>query len=143
MELFIFGLDEVDDICGSRDSPNDVCERDGMTCSSEGEVEGFWWSLERLKKTGALGLHFLPGSMNALKIICQTLRGSIHLADLPEKMKKLAVRENHLSGSLELNDLPAGMEDINLSSNEFTGKISFKNLPEGLKVLLLGKNQLS
>ncbi|KNH05853.1 hypothetical protein XU18_3193 [Perkinsela sp. CCAP 1560/4] len=44
MELFIFGLDKVDDICGSRENPTDVCSWKGIKCNKDGDVEAFKWS---------------------------------------------------------------------------------------------------
>ena len=41
MELFIFGLNEPEKICGSRDDPADVCEWKGVKCNADGEVEDF------------------------------------------------------------------------------------------------------
>ncbi|KNH04549.1 hypothetical protein XU18_4233 [Perkinsela sp. CCAP 1560/4] len=44
MELFIFGLNEPEKICGNRDDPDDVCEWKGVICNADGEVEEFEWS---------------------------------------------------------------------------------------------------
>ena len=43
MELFLFGLNEPEKMCGSRDNPADVCEWEGVTCNADGEVEEFEW----------------------------------------------------------------------------------------------------
>ncbi|KNH07876.1 hypothetical protein XU18_1508 [Perkinsela sp. CCAP 1560/4] len=44
MELFIFALAKPEEICGSRDNPDDVCEWTGVKCNADREVEEFEWS---------------------------------------------------------------------------------------------------
>ena len=68
MELFIFGLNDPEKICGSRDDPADVCEWEGVKCNVDGEVEKFYWIGEREHGTGTLGLEFLPCSMKSLQM---------------------------------------------------------------------------
>ena len=46
MELFIFGLNEPEEICRSRDDPADVCEWEGVNCNADGEVAEFEWNNE-------------------------------------------------------------------------------------------------
>ncbi|KNH05983.1 hypothetical protein XU18_3077 [Perkinsela sp. CCAP 1560/4] len=51
MELFIFGLNEPEKICGSQEDPDDVCEWEGVTAMPTGKsrsLSGFlnkWMAL--------------------------------------------------------------------------------------------------
>ena len=120
MELFVFGLDNVDRICGSRDDPREVCTWKGVTCNDDGEVEAFDWSMTWRDGTGTLEFNFLPRSMKDLRMHANALSGTIELAGLPENMKGLNLSHNALSGTLDLDDLPSSMEHLRLSDNKFT-----------------------
>ena len=73
MELFIFGLDEVEDICGSRDEPSEVCTWTGVTCNADGEVEKFRWATNFDYGSGTISLESLPCSVKNLNMSCNTL----------------------------------------------------------------------
>ena len=141
MELFIFGLNKPEKICGSRADPADVCEWEGITCNDDGEVEKFHWGLKQ--EAGTIGFEFLPWSMKTLRMFMNALSGTIQLADLPEKVDKLSLSCNQLTGSLDLDGLPATVRTLSLSQNKFTGDISLEKLPKCLKQLELSQNQLS
>ncbi|KNH06506.1 hypothetical protein XU18_2641 [Perkinsela sp. CCAP 1560/4] len=48
MEFFIFGFDEPEKLCGSRENPNEGCRWRNATCNADREVNKFvwgrWWS---------------------------------------------------------------------------------------------------
>ena len=73
MELFIFGLNEPEKICGNRDDPDDVCAWKGVTCYPDGEVEEFHWINKNENGTGSLGFEFLPCSMSTLYMFMNAL----------------------------------------------------------------------
>ncbi|KNH06432.1 Tyrosine-sulfated glycopeptide receptor 1 [Perkinsela sp. CCAP 1560/4] len=75
MELFIFGLDEVNGICGNRDNLTEVCTWKGVTCNADWEVEIFKWSNTYPDGTGTVSLEFLPYSMRKLNMLCNSLSG--------------------------------------------------------------------
>ncbi|KNH08589.1 receptor protein kinase [Perkinsela sp. CCAP 1560/4] len=141
MELFIFGLNELEKICGSLDDPDDVCEWKGVKCNGDGEVEVFEWNNEQ--QAGTLGFEFLPCSIKIVEMYFNVLSGTIQLADLPGKMEELLLDGNQLTGSLDLDGLPATVRELSLSSNEFTREISLEKLPKCLEHLDLAENQLS
>ena len=143
MELFIFGLNEPEKICGSQEDPDDVCEWKGVKCNADGEVKEFEWVLKSEDGTGTLGFEFLPCSMKTLRMFMNALSGTIQLAGLPEKMEVISLASNKLTGSLDLDGLPADVQALNLTQNKFTGEISLKKLPKGLRFLTLSANQLS
>ena len=143
MELFIFGLNEPEKICGNRDDPVDVCEWKGITCNDDGEVEEFHWINKTENGTGTLGFEFLPWSMKTVRMFINALSGTIQLADLPGMMEELLLDGNQLTGSLELDRLPADVQGLALNSNKFTGEVSLENLPKCLEYLSLAENQLS
>ncbi|KNH06310.1 hypothetical protein XU18_2815 [Perkinsela sp. CCAP 1560/4] len=143
MELFIFGLNEPEKICGNRDDPADVCEWKGVTCNADKDIEKFLWINKKEDGTGTLGFEFLPWSMKIVKMCRNALSGTIQLADLPRKMEVLSLANNKLTGSLDLDGLPHAFQRLYLRENELTGEISLKNLPKGLKSLVLAENQLS
>ncbi|KNH05842.1 leucine-rich repeat, partial [Perkinsela sp. CCAP 1560/4] len=143
MELFIFGLNKPEKICGSRADPADVCEWEGITCNDDGEVEEFEWICKNRHGTGIVGFESLPCSMKTLRMFWNALSGTIRLADLPEKMEELSLSCNQLTGSLDLDGLPATVRELGLGNNKFTGEVSFEKLPKCLKQLRLSQNQLS
>ena len=143
MELFIFGLNEPEKICGNRDDPADVCEWKRVICNGDGEVEEFQWSDKEEPGTGTLGLGFLPCSMKTLRMFSNALSGTVQLADLPGKIEVVYLYHNQLTGSLDLDSLPATVQRLGLRGNKFTGDISLEKLPKGLEHLALSYNQLS
>ena len=143
MELFIFGLNEPEKICGSREDPDDVCEWAGVECNADGEVEEFHWVFQQEAGTGTLGFEFLPWSMKIVVMWNNALSGTIQLADLPGKTEGVYLSVNQLTGSLELDGLPATVRELDLSENEFIEEIFLGNLPKGLKSLALSDNRLS
>ena len=140
MELFIFGLDAAEDICGSRDDPREVCTWKGIKCNADGEVEAFLRTTHIA--SGTIDFKFLPCSMTGLIMVENNLSGTIELADLPENMRQLQLCPSSLSGSLRLDDLPVPMGGVFLGQNAFSGEISLKRLPKGLRVLNLSMNKL-
>ena len=74
MELFIFGFDTAEDICGGRDDPREVCAREGIKCNADGEVKGFQWGRKGEDGDGTVGLAFLPLSMTYLSMYDGALR---------------------------------------------------------------------
>ncbi|KNH04637.1 Disease resistance protein [Perkinsela sp. CCAP 1560/4] len=145
MELFIFGFDNVENICGSRDDPRDVCTWEGVKCNTEGEVVGFTWSYMNDGEggTGTIAFKFVPCTMTDISMCENALSGTLTLADLKDGMELLSLDYNNLSGPLSLNDLPRLMQRVNLSENSFTGEVSLTGLPRCLQALYLGRNQLS
>ncbi|KNH03913.1 hypothetical protein XU18_4762 [Perkinsela sp. CCAP 1560/4] len=143
MELFIFGLNKPEKICGNRDDPNDVCEWKGVKCNADGKVEEFQWISKDRHGTGTVGFEFLPWSMKTVWMFWNALSGTIQLADLPGKMERVYLSVNQLTGSLDLDTLPAAVRELDLSENEFTGDISLEKLPKCLKLLRLSENHLS
>ena len=143
MELFIFGLNEPEKICGNRDDPDDVCAWKGITCNDDGEVEEFRWVFKQENGTGTVGFEFLPWSIKIVVMWNNALSGTIQLADLPGKMEVVDISFNNLIGCLDLDKLPATVRTLSLSQNKFTGDISLENLPKGLEILSLTDNQLS
>ena len=97
MELFIFGLNEPEKICGSLDDPDDVCEWEGVTCNADGEVEEFVWKHYFEDGTGTIGFEFLPWSMKIVRMLYNALSGTIQLADLPGKMEAVNLGGNQLN----------------------------------------------
>ena len=143
MELFIFGLDNAQVICGGRDNPADVCRWRGVICTESGEVKMFSWVLYQGSGTGTLGFEFLPSSLKDLSMIFNALSGTIELSCLPENMNRLDLRSNQLTGRLGLQSLPRAMMLARLSQNKFSGEISLEKLPAGLVSLDLSDNLLS
>ncbi|KNH06019.1 hypothetical protein XU18_3060 [Perkinsela sp. CCAP 1560/4] len=114
MELFIFGLNEPEKICGNREDPADVCDWTGVTCNADGEVEEFQWVSKKQDGTGTLGFEFLPCSMKTVRMFWNALSGTIQLADLPEKIEVVYTSLNNLIGSLDLDSLPAVVRSLHL-----------------------------
>ncbi|KNH00572.1 hypothetical protein XU18_5209 [Perkinsela sp. CCAP 1560/4] len=141
MKRFIFGLEKPEHICGSRDSPDEVCEWKDVICNTTGEIENFTWSGK--KAAGTLGLGLLPWSVKTLDMSINSLSGTIQLASIPEKMENFYLYRNQLTGSLNLNSLPVAMQKVSLGENNFSGEISLEQLPEGLELLYLAYNQLN
>ncbi|KNH09256.1 hypothetical protein XU18_0534 [Perkinsela sp. CCAP 1560/4] len=63
MELLIFGLDQAEEICGSRDDPAEVSTWKVVICNDEGEIEEFSTAQNKNKYTGTLDLPYLPSSV--------------------------------------------------------------------------------
>ena len=143
MELFIFGLNEPDKICGSRDNPDDVCYWKAVICNADGEVEHFWWANRDEDGTATVGFELLPCSMKTLRMWNNALSATIQLGNLPCKIEAVYLNDNQLTGSLDLDSLPATVQRLGLRGNKFTGEISLENLPKGLEYLSLDENQLS
>ena len=141
MELFIFGLNQPEKICGSREDPDDVCEWTEVKCNAGGEVEEFRWICKNEDGTGTIGFEFLPCSMKTVRMYANALSGTIQLADLPRKMERVYLDKNHLGGSLDLDRLPATVETLDLSANEFTGEISLEKLSKCLDYLRLTRRK--
>ncbi|KNH05366.1 hypothetical protein XU18_3606 [Perkinsela sp. CCAP 1560/4] len=120
MDFFIFGLNEPEKICDSRDDPGDVCEWTGVICNGDGEVEEFQWICKNEDGTGTLGFEFLPCSMKSLRMFMNALSSTIQLAGLPEKMEVISLASNKLTGSLDLDSLPHAFRKLYLSNNKFT-----------------------
>ena len=140
MELFIFGLNQPEKICGSREDPDDLCEWEGVKCNADGEVEEFHWNFKQDNGTGTIGFEFLPWSMKTLRMFMNALSGTIQLADLLGKMEVVDISFNNLIGCLDLDRLLATVRKLNLSQNKFTGDISLENLPKCLEYLSLAEN---
>ena len=85
MEIFIFGLNEPEKICSSRDDPDDVCEWQGVECNADGEVAMFEWTDKNEDGAGTLGFEFLPWSMKYVRVYTNALSGTIQLALIRRK----------------------------------------------------------
>ncbi|KNH03899.1 leucine-rich repeat protein [Perkinsela sp. CCAP 1560/4] len=142
MEIFIFALDNVEDICGSREKPTEVCTWKGIKCNDDGKVEAFGWAYRYADGTGTMDFKFLPRSMTRLNRPFNALSGKIDLADLAENMGYLRICSNELNGTLHLDDLHALMKKVICSKNAFTGEISLKRLPKCLNSLDLSIHKL-
>ena len=68
MELFIFGFDNVDDICGSRENPKEVCTWKAVKFNADGEVVSFEWPFKMEHGTGTVGFKCLPTSIKHLEM---------------------------------------------------------------------------
>ncbi|KNH07883.1 hypothetical protein XU18_1515 [Perkinsela sp. CCAP 1560/4] len=141
MELFIFGFDEPEKLCGSRENPDELCQWQNVTCNADEEVNKFVCTCQGLR--GTLGFKFLPSTMGTLGMPINALTGTIKFADLRGNMEFISLHTNQLTGSLDLDCLPATMRGLSLHKNKFTGQVSLEHLPEGLQSLSVSTNQLS
>ncbi|KNH05784.1 leucine-rich repeat protein [Perkinsela sp. CCAP 1560/4] len=141
MELFLFGLENSDEICGNRDAPDEMCEWNGVTCSN-GEVERINWSYDHNFDAGTLRFEVLPESLKEIDMTKCAIAGTIDLGELPESIEYLSLYINHLSGSLNLASVPTAMRDLILAKNRFSGEISLECLPQGIRNVSVGANQL-
>ena len=95
MELFIFGLDGVNKICGCRNNPVEVCEWGDVICSADGKVrDSGSKSLQ-----GTLSVECLPSSTKKIDMLWNSLIGTIKLAELPGRMENLRIHRNRLTAN--------------------------------------------
>ncbi|KNH03847.1 hypothetical protein XU18_4801 [Perkinsela sp. CCAP 1560/4] len=165
MEMLIAGLENIDEICGSGDAPDDVADWHGVKVDAESsEVIGISW--EDLATGGSLDLQWLPSTVCYFDVSENDIVGSINLSLLPPSVEnarmfsndftgpidwavlhdglvQLDVSDNKLTGSIELEHLPKSMKELILSWNAFTGSISLLQLPGKFEILDIRTNQLS
>ena len=123
MELFVFGFDKAEDVCGGRDDPKEACTWKGVVCNDDVEVESFQWAYNYREGTGTIDFTFLPRTLKALYLPHNALNGKIKLADLPENMKSFLLYTNRLSGTLNLDTLPRLIQQVDLRQDTFTGDL--------------------
>ena len=100
MELFIFGLNEPEKICGNRDDPADVCGWEGVKCNANGEVEVFKWNnkqqaLTRRKDTSPWWVGPVPQFWGKPRTFSNPLSCFCHGADPIDGHRKVVGQDQY------------------------------------------------
>ncbi|KNH08045.1 leucine-rich repeat protein [Perkinsela sp. CCAP 1560/4] len=141
MELLIAGIEKIDDICGSRDEPTDLCEWPGVKYRKRrDEVVEVAWSSLRLG--GSLDMQWLPQTVVHFCASYNGLIGSSDLEKLPHGLKNFNLGVNNLSGTVRLHAVPKSLVRLNLKCNKLSGSVDLSGLPIGLKHVILYRNEL-
>ncbi|KNH08104.1 hypothetical protein XU18_1320 [Perkinsela sp. CCAP 1560/4] len=73
MELCIFPLTDRENICGSCECPDEVCQWNGVMCDANEEVVQFSWRVKCQTGTRTISFEFFPYSMKTLSLSILTL----------------------------------------------------------------------
>uniref|UniRef100_A0A7S4KNG2 Leucine-rich repeat protein n=1 Tax=Paramoeba aestuarina TaxID=180227 RepID=A0A7S4KNG2_9EUKA len=138
MEILINGIENPNDICGSKDSPKEIAKWRQIVMNYRHEVTDIDWSLHWIH--GTIPLEWLPSTIITLKIHRNALSGSLNLTHLPPCMTRLTANDNQFRGEISLESLPDTLEELNVSCNELSGTINVTKLPQKLNSLFLHRN---
>lgn len=106
----------------------------------DGHVVEINWVLN-FKLGGSINLLFLPRGVMALRLIENSLSGTLCAADLPPYMRFLGIAVNNFSGTIEWSKLPRSLTHIYLNYNQFSCTVEWNHLPPNLKELNIRNNK--
>mmetsp|Transcript_24555 Transcript_24555/g.38293 ORF Transcript_24555/g.38293 Transcript_24555/m.38293 type:complete len:277 (-) Transcript_24555:109-939(-) len=164
MEMLIDGITNREEICGSKDAPEDISYWRRLVTDSDNNVKWIIFSFRKL--SGSVNLQWLPSTVEKVYLNENTLYGSldltclpnglvlfnalinefcgeVDLAQLPDTLIEIALWKNQLNGTLDLEHLPKALENVYLSINRFFGTVCLTKLPPGLKIISMYRNFLS
>ena len=105
---FIFGLGTVNDMCGSRDNPQEVFKYKRVRLYSKGDINIYTWVNYRSDGTGIVDLQFLLSRIRKANISLDALSDTVDLSCLSDRMKVFKLIQNLLTG-VDLTGLPSCM----------------------------------